>query len=90
MIKGYIRGKTRRAETREIKTTIYNVLKNTEAIGCQTMSYLLLVQRVGEHLEEIRLSYNRGQIVEVLEEMMNDDIIYRVTNEEGLRVGLTR
>ena len=90
MIMGYIRGKTRRAETREIKTTIYNVLRNTEAIGCQTMSYPLLVQRVGEHLEEIRLSYNRGQIVEVLEEMMNDDTIYRVTNEDGLRVGLTR
>ena len=87
---GYIRGKTRQAETREIKTTIYNIIRNTEAIGLKTMDYDLLVQRCGEHLEELRLNYTRSQIVKVLEEMIHDDILYRVTNEDGIRVGLTR
>lgn len=90
MITGYIRGKTRRAEPREIKTTIYNILKNTEAIGLKTMDYDLLVQRCGEHLEELRLNYTRTQIVEILEQMKHDDILYTVTAINGVRVGLTK
>ncbi len=87
---GYIRGKTRKAETREIKTTIYNIIRNTEAIGLKTMDYDLLVQRCSEHLEELRLNYTRSQIVEILEEMKHDDILYTVTAINGVRVGLTR
>lgn len=90
MITGYIRGKTRKAETREIKTTIYNIIRNTEAIGLKTMDYDLLVQRCGEHLEELRLNYTRSQIVKVLEEMKHDDILYTVTAINGVRVGLTK
>lgn len=90
MITGYIRGKTRKAETREIKTTIYNIIRNTEAIGLKTMDYDLLVQRVCERLDELRLSYTNDKIVDILEEMIYADIIYRVSNDDGVRVGLTR
>ena len=87
---GYIRGKTRQAEDREIRTTVYNILRNTEAIGCKTMSYTLLIQRVGEHLEEIRLTYNTQRVKEVINEMILEDILYRVTGEEDRHIGLVK
>lgn len=89
MIGGYIKVKQRRAEDREIKTTVYNILRNTEAIGLKTMDYDLLLQRTGEHLEELRLTYTRERLVEIIDEMIHEDILYRVTNEDGIRVGLT-
>lgn len=84
MISRYIKLKTRKAENREIKTTIYNILKNTEAIGLKTMDYNLLIQRVGEHLEEIRLTYNDKKIVEIIDEMTKTGMIY----QKEIRVGL--
>lgn len=87
-INGYIKGKKRRAEDREIKTSIYNILRNTEAIGMKTMQYDLLVQRTGEHLEEIRLNYTHERIRNVLNEMILDDMIYRVSTGKDMKVGL--
>ena len=89
MIRAYIKGKRRRAEDREIKTTVYNILKNTEAIGCKTMAYSLLVQRVCEHLEQINLTYTPSRVDEVITEMILENMIYRVTSEHGYNVGLT-
>ncbi len=87
-ISGYVKGKKRRAEDREIKTTIYNILRNTEAIGRKTMQYDLLVQRTGEHLEEIRLNYTPQRVRDVLDEMILDDMIYRVSTGNTMKVGL--
>lgn len=88
MMTGYIKGKKRRAETREIKTTVYNILRNTEAIGEKTMHYDLLLQRVGEHLEELMLLYEHEKIVEVVHEMIMEDMLYRTTTETGYYIGL--
>ena len=88
MIRAYIKGKRRRAEDREIKTTVYNILKNTEAIGCKTMAYPLLIQRVCEHLENINLTYKEQRVHEVIEEMILENMIYRVTSSNGFNVGL--
>lgn len=90
MIQGYIRGKTQKAEDRQIKTTIYNILRNTEAIGCKTMEYHMLIQRVGEHLDEIRYTYNTTRIENCLQEMIQDNMIYRVTGENEIRIGLVK
>lgn len=88
MMKVYIKGKSRRAEDREIKTTVYHILKNTEAIGNRTIDYQKLVNRVYEHLDEIRLNVSKDRIIEVIDEMLLEDMIYRVTTSKGMRVGL--
>ena len=85
MISGYIKLKTRKAENREIKTTIYNILKNTEAIGKTKIPKDLLIQRTGEHLEEIRLTYTHQRIEENLQEMIQNKIIYQKEDEVGLK-----
>lgn len=85
---GYIKGrKTRKAEKREIKTLIFNALINTEKIGLKTIRYDTLLQRVGEHLEELRLNYTRPLLESCLDEMVHDDQVYRVSSNEGIRIG---
>lgn len=90
MIQGYIRGKQRKAEDREIKTTVYNILRNTEIIGCKTMEYSLLLQRVCEHLEEIRFTYNIPQVEKCVSDMILDNMLYRVTGTDEIRIGLVK
>ncbi len=89
-IHGYIRNKKRRVEDREIKTTVYNILRNTEAIGCKTMEYFLLIRRVSEHLTQINLTHNTKQIERCVDEMIYDDMVYRVTNETTIKIGLVK
>ena len=67
MIEGYIRGKkTQKATNKQIKTTIYNILRNTEAIGQTGMKEETLLQRTQEHMEEIRLITTQRQIQDCL------------------------
>ena len=80
----YYPQKSRPAEEREIKTTVYNILRNTEAIGNNTMLYDVLVQRVGEHLEEIRLTYEKSSIEDAIKEMVFDDMVYLTDGMVGL------
>lgn len=80
----YLNDKKRPAQNREIKTTIYHILRNTEAIGNKNMPYDLLIRRTTEHLEEIRLTHTTEQVENALNEMLHDDMIYHVDGFVGL------
>ena len=90
MIGKYIKGRNRQAEDREIKTTICQILVNTEVIGLQTMDYDMLVSRTGEHLGELNLGYTPERIVDSINTMIQEDTLYRVSNDNGYRVGLSK
>ena len=67
MIKGHIRGKSQsRASNKQIKTIIYNMLRNTEAIGQTGMKKETLIRRTQEHMEEIKLITTQRQIQDSL------------------------
>lgn len=80
----------RRVEDREIKTTIFNILINNEAIGYKTIDYTLLIQLCRERLEDQKLNYTLERIVSVIEEMKKSDLLYTVTTISGDKLGLTR
>lgn len=82
--------KSRKAEDREIRTTICTILRNTEAIGNSTMEYETLTRRTCEHLENIRLTYTYKQIITILDEMIQEGLLYRVSTTEGMCIGLER
>lgn len=90
MIHGYIKGTTRKAEDKQIKTLIYNAIINTEKIGNKTINEALLIQHVCEHMDMLRFNYNIPSVQRCLDEMIQDDKVYRVTTSDGIRVGLTR
>ena len=90
MISKYIKGRDRQAEDREIKTTIYHILLNTEVIGLQTMDHDMLISRCAEHLDELRLGYTTERITFAINDMLMDDTLYRVSNDNGYRVGLSK
>lgn len=90
MIGRYVKGRNRSAEDREIKTTIYHILLNTQAMGLQTMDYDMLLSRCAEQLDELRLGYTTERITFAINDMLMDDTLYRVTNDDGYRVGLSK
>ena len=67
MINGFIKGKkSERATNTQIKTTIYNILRNTETIGQNRMKEETLLRRTQEHMEELRLITTQRQIQDCL------------------------
>lgn len=90
MINKYIKGRDRQAEDREIKTTIYHILLNTQAIGLKTMDHDMLLARCAEQLDELRLGYTTERITFAINDMLMDDTLYRVSNDDGYRVGLSK
>lgn len=87
MINGYIRGKTRKAEDKQIKTLIYNAIINTEKIGNKTISEQLLIQHVCEHMDMLRLNYTLPSVQRCLDEMIEEDKVYRVSTVKGMCIG---
>ena len=78
MIEGYIRGKkTQKATNKQIKTTIYNILRNTETIGQNGMKEETLLQRTQEHMEEIRLITTQRQIQDCLSVLLYEKQVHK-------------
>lgn len=85
----YIKTSTRLAEDKDIKHTIYEVIKLHETLGNASIDYRVLTQRVQEGLEEKRLDTTPFNIVSCIDDMIQDDLLYRVTSADGIRIGLT-
>lgn len=83
--------KKRMATDKEIKTLYYNALLNAEAIGVRTIQSTELKQKVREHLWSIRLRCTDEQLEHCMSEMIQQDRLYRVSENNGeFKIGVVK